>query len=392
MSQITELQVSYQAGVITGNFEEVKSSLQAKLEDYQNVVYTADTVKDAKKDVAELRKLRKVIDDKRKEIKKSWNDPYKAFEEMTKELITLIDEPINYISSQIDSFEEQRKAEKRSKIEEEYSKRFDNEYGEYCTLDSFFDEKWLNSSTTMKTIKELLDSKKTFIEESIKTIKDCGEETEEKALKMFKANLNLQEVLAWINQYRLQKEEILKNQREEEQDRQRKAEEERIRKEEQERQAKAEAERKEAEAKANNENMVKEMLQQPISQPGGFNIPTSQQGFASEVPPTNQGFDGFVTSSEPQPPQEQTGFNQSDNTFGGFQQEQQTGFVQSVQGFGGFAQPEQSPVNDTQPVQGFGVKQEELKKVVFTVRVPHEMANHFEGLITQWGYTDFDRR
>ena len=185
---ITELQVQYTQGKITGNFEEVKTCLLQKIEDYKNVVYTADTVKDAKKDVAELRKLRKVLDDKRKEIKKTWNDPYKAFEEMTKELISIIDELIEQINSQLEEFEQQRQEEKRNKIDEEYSSRFNSELAEYCPLDSIFEEKWFNATTSMKSIKDALDAKKTFVEESIKTIKDCGAETEEKALKMFKMN------------------------------------------------------------------------------------------------------------------------------------------------------------------------------------------------------------
>ncbi|SES69317.1 DUF1351 domain-containing protein [[Clostridium] polysaccharolyticum] len=385
MSEILELQVSYQAGVITGNFEDVKASIEAKISDYTNVVYTSDTVKDAKKDIADLRKMRKVIDDKRKEIKRTWDDPYKAFEKMAKELIAIIDEPIEQINSQLEEFENLRKKEKREQIKAEYEKRFDSELAEYCQLESIWDEKWLNSTTTMKSIKDTMDAKKSAVEESIATIKDCGEETEDKALKMFKAGKSLQEVLAWINQYRVQKEEIFKKQREEEQERQRKAEEERIRKEEQERQAKAEAERKEAEAKESNENMARELVQEQSKQETSFGGFSQQQqehkepvqtGFSQE----QSGFGGFEQSADPN----------ASNNFVGFEQQVQD--TPPVHGVEGFSQESPSTGFDTPPVQGFGVKQEEHRQVVFTVRVANEMANHFEGLITQWGYTDFDRR
>lgn len=375
MTEIAELQVQYQTGIITINYDELKEALNNKLANYKNVVYTADIVKVGKDDVAELRKLRKALDDKRKEIKKTYNDPYKMFEDKVKELITLIDKPIVEISSQLDSFEEQRKEEKRKKIDEEYQKRFNSELMEYCPLEKIFDEKWVNASTSMKSIKDALDAKKTFLEESIKVICDCGEETEEKALKMFKANLNLQEVLAWINQYRLQKEEILKKQREEEQERQRKEDAERVRKEEQ---AKQEAEKKEAEAKvkAENEQMAREMVQEKKNNvPSGFGVATSEQCFVS-APSEQTGFNGFSTASEQQQPVQ---------GFGGFNtvSSEQTGF--QAQGFG--TQQEESQV------QGFGgFKQQENSSVIFTVRISKDKAEQFEGLLKVWGYTDFDRR
>ncbi len=373
MAEITELQVTYQQGVINGNFDDVKASLKATLADYQNVVYTEDTVKDAKKDVATLRKIKKAIEDKRKEIKKTWNDPYTTFENLTKELISLIDEPINQINAQLEEFEQQRQEEKRTKIDEEYNKRFSTELMEYMSLESIFDDKWLNASTSMKSIKDALDAKKTFLESSIKTIRSCGAETEEKALKMFKETLNLQDTLAWINQYRLQKEDILKKQREEEQERQRKEEEERIRKEEQDRLNKEEEERK---AKEANERMVSEMLQEKEPEP-------QQQGF--DIPPENKtensGFDNKIGCFDT----ENSGFSAENHGFG----TENRGFdsvpvPQEQQGFE--PQPEQ------QGVSSGGFEPLPKKNVVFTVRVPDEMANHFEELIKQWGYTDFDRR
>lgn len=68
--ELMELEVTYKSGVITGNFDTLKTALNAKLADFKNVVYTEDTVKDGKKDLAELRKLRTALDSKRKEIKK----------------------------------------------------------------------------------------------------------------------------------------------------------------------------------------------------------------------------------------------------------------------------------------------------------------------------------
>jgi len=243
-----------------------------------------------------------------------------------------------------------------------------------------FDDKWLNASTSMKSIKDVLDAKKTFIVTSIQTIKDCGEETTEKALQMFKANLNLQEVLAWINQYRLQKEQILEKQRLAEQERIRKEDEERARQEERERQAREEAERKKAE-----EEMAKQEREQK-QESDGFCVATSEQkGFASNVQPEQHGFGGFQPEPEHscfQPAEEE----EPQQGFSAFQPEQQS---QPIQGFSSAVQGWTDEHGFDQPPHGF---QTAPKHTVFTVRVPAEQANHFEELIKQWGYTNFDRR
>ena len=72
---------------IDWNYEELKTEIQKKANDYMNLVYTADQIKDAKKDRANLRKFVTALENKRKEIKRQVMQPYTAFEEQEKELI-----------------------------------------------------------------------------------------------------------------------------------------------------------------------------------------------------------------------------------------------------------------------------------------------------------------
>ena len=72
---------SQQAGVASiDNFEELKAALKQELAVYKSIVYTPDAIKDAKKDKAELNKLRKAIEDRRKEIKNIILEPYAIVE------------------------------------------------------------------------------------------------------------------------------------------------------------------------------------------------------------------------------------------------------------------------------------------------------------------------
>ena len=116
-----EVQISRNNGTIDFNFEDLKDALTAELELYKNLVFTEDTKADAKKTVAELRKLKKQISDKRIEVKKLYMQPYTDFEAKVKELDKLINEPITFISEQIDAFEQKRIEENMAKVSKENS-------------------------------------------------------------------------------------------------------------------------------------------------------------------------------------------------------------------------------------------------------------------------------
>lgn len=102
---------------ISWNNEELKAEISAKMKDYKGLVFTEETIKEAKKDRASLNKLRSAFEDERKRIKKLYMDPYNRFEQQVKEVIALIDEPIRLIDAQIKEVEENKKLQKRKDIE-----------------------------------------------------------------------------------------------------------------------------------------------------------------------------------------------------------------------------------------------------------------------------------
>ena len=67
-----QIKVSQQIGKIDVNFEEIEANLKEVLAGYQGIIVTEDTIKQAKADIAELRKKRTSIDDEKKRIKKIW--------------------------------------------------------------------------------------------------------------------------------------------------------------------------------------------------------------------------------------------------------------------------------------------------------------------------------
>lgn len=62
--------VTQKQGTISCDFESAKAYLQSRLDEFRGVLFTEDTKKDAKKVVAELRKEKKALSDRVKEVKK----------------------------------------------------------------------------------------------------------------------------------------------------------------------------------------------------------------------------------------------------------------------------------------------------------------------------------
>ena len=158
MRMTTDLTTALPAEIIF-NFDELKIELTERLHHYNTLVVTEDAIKEAKEDLAKLRKLKEAIENRRKEVKRMCLEPYNAFESKVKELTALIDAPVGAINGQIKSFDEQEKSKKRSEIEAAYNELVPEAFKDIIPLDRIFDPRWLNKGTTMKSIQEAITKK-----------------------------------------------------------------------------------------------------------------------------------------------------------------------------------------------------------------------------------------
>lgn len=215
--QEINLLVEQKNGTIGGNFEELKAALKAELEVYKNMVFTEEAKPEARKAVANLRKLKKSMNDKKLEVKKNFMAPYTDFEAQVKELDKLIDEPINFISGQIEEFERKRVEERKKLISDIYTEIITEHdtVTEYLPLQRIYDSKWENSTTTRKTIKEGIMKHVEHVEKDLATIRSMESEFEDKGIAKYKTTLELSDALTTMNQYQKQKEDILRRQEEE---------------------------------------------------------------------------------------------------------------------------------------------------------------------------------
>lgn len=178
--------------VIDFNFEELKEEITNKSALYKNMVYTDETIKDAKSDRALLNKFKTALEDKRKEVKKQCLEPYNQFEKQIKELVAIIDEPVKLIGEQITEFEDREKAEKHEQIIELFNKAG---FQSFVTLEQIYDPKWLNKSVSLKSIEEALTNTVYRIGHDVTTINSLKEYSFE-ALEHYKKTLDLAGAIA----------------------------------------------------------------------------------------------------------------------------------------------------------------------------------------------------
>ena len=89
---------------IDWNFEDLKAEITQKSNEYMNLVYSDDQIKEAKKDRAALNKLISALEAKRMEIKKQVMIPYEDFEKKEKELVSIIRQAVDNIDGQIKGY------------------------------------------------------------------------------------------------------------------------------------------------------------------------------------------------------------------------------------------------------------------------------------------------
>lgn len=181
------------------NYEAIKEEITEKVNMYSTIVYGDDQIKEAKADRAELNKFIKILEDKRKEIKKQCLAPYEAFEKQVKEIVAIIDKSVQAIDTQVKGYEEQKKQEKLQEIKA---------YAETknlwkFTYEQIADPKWLNASVSMKAIHEELDTIESEIAADVKILEDLPEYSFE-ALEVYKNTRDMRSGICEANRLKEQ--------------------------------------------------------------------------------------------------------------------------------------------------------------------------------------------
>lgn len=167
------------------NFEELKAELKDKAEYYGSLLYTDEQIKDAKADRAMLNKFKNTANSERIRKEKEYMNPFNQFKSQINELIAIVDKPIAVIDERIAAYNDEQKAQKKKAIEELFAGMG---FQSFVTLEKIWDPKWLNVSTSMKSIEEQMRSRMYEIGDNVLRISQFPEFSFE-AMEAFKETL-----------------------------------------------------------------------------------------------------------------------------------------------------------------------------------------------------------
>lgn len=212
-----KFEVAQTNGIIKVDFEELENGLRKKTAEFEGAVFTEESKPTAKGELANLRKLRKEIEDSRKQVKAEWMKPYEAFKVRVDSLLEIVDKPINLIDNQLKEMEVVRVSKRKADIQALYDSVI-GEMLEYLPLEKMYDTKWENVSVKLPAVKKAMIEVIGKAYEEVTTIKNMDSEVVPKALEMYKRDLSLANAVKYINTYESQRLEILRREEEKRRD------------------------------------------------------------------------------------------------------------------------------------------------------------------------------
>lgn len=203
---MNEFIVKVETPAVSGNFDDMKKSLALMMQAYAGLEVTEDNIPERKKDLATLRKIKKAVEDKRKEVKKEYEKPIKAFESKCKELTGIIDTEANRINDSLAGFEAKRVAEKRKQVERLYADTIGG-FEEYLPLNQIYQNKWDNKTCAENEIVYNMQEMLMSVKSDIETIRStCGEYADECLVRYKNGGRDLRSALQRANDLRNAKE------------------------------------------------------------------------------------------------------------------------------------------------------------------------------------------
>lgn len=147
---ITDLAVINPKHIQT-NFEDVDAYLTEAMEPYTSMVVSEDSIGDAKKTLAQLRKLKDGINAQKIAVKREWMRPYTEYEDKAEQLMSRVEAGISNIDGQVKDYDARRKEQKMAELKQ----YFEFEAGRYRVM-AYLDwnlirnPKWANASFSVE--------------------------------------------------------------------------------------------------------------------------------------------------------------------------------------------------------------------------------------------------
>lgn len=179
--------VENELGKLAINYDQLKKQLDRSLKIYDSFEVTEDNIPISKTERANLNKLVKAIDDKRKELKKEFLKPYELVEKQCNELKGMIDGVVSKIDTGIKSFENKVKEEKYNEIK----KYYDSFDWDIVPFGELFEDRYLNSGVKTSEWQKSISDKIMAVNQELSLINNFDVEDKELLKAYYLDTLNL---------------------------------------------------------------------------------------------------------------------------------------------------------------------------------------------------------
>lgn len=177
------------------NYEPLKAAAQEMAAVYGSQLVSVDAIKDAKTDMAMLRKLAKSASDMRIKIEREHAAKIATVTKQLKEVAGIFTDAAAKIDSQVKAYDEQRKAARLEEIRQIYAEEI-GDMADIIPFDKLYRADWLNKTTTDKTIRGDIQTAVINAQTGIEQIKGLGSPHENAILSAFLDRLSLADALA----------------------------------------------------------------------------------------------------------------------------------------------------------------------------------------------------
>lgn len=133
------------------NYEDLKQQLTEECHAYTKLVVTEDAIAPAKRDLADLRRLDKALNDERLRIQREYMKPFDSFKDRVDELRGIIKNAETNIDRQLKAFDEAQASKKQEEIQELFKSIG---FQPFVRLDQIWNPKWMNKTYQMKQIEQ----------------------------------------------------------------------------------------------------------------------------------------------------------------------------------------------------------------------------------------------
>ncbi len=193
---ITDLAVLNPQHIET-NFEAVDAYLTEAMEPYTQLVVTEDSIGDAKKTLASLRKLKDGINAQKIAVKREWMKPYTEYEDKAKQLMSRVEAGISNIDGQVKDYDSRRKEQKLQDLKDYFDQEASRyRVEEYLDWNLIRNPKWANASFSVEDAENEISGIITDTAKDIDYISGMGSPFEAAMLEEYRKCRDLRAVLS----------------------------------------------------------------------------------------------------------------------------------------------------------------------------------------------------